>query len=100
MSEPTSPKPKSRSSSRDKVEKMMEKVKSFTDNKKVGQIASDTDAKIKQDAKGDPWDLTIATFILRSWLKAEWRKKRREKIPSKRTRTFYPLKLPSYWSKV
>ena len=53
MSEPTSPKPKSRSSSRDKVEKMMEKVKSFTDNKKVGQIASDTDAKIKQDTKSN-----------------------------------------------
>ena len=53
MSEPSSPKPKSRSSSRDKVEKMMEKVKSFTENKKVGQIASDTDAKMKQDAKNN-----------------------------------------------
>ena len=53
MSEPSSPKPKSRSSSRDKVEKMMEKVKSFTENKKVGQIASDTDARIKQDAKNN-----------------------------------------------
>lgn len=30
----------------------MERVKSFTDNKKVGQIASDTD-KIKQDATGE-----------------------------------------------